>query len=321
MKRVSFIIPVYNCERYLDTCLQSILRSGFSPEETEIVFVNDASTDHSWDTLNEIARQYAQVKIVNQEKGGPATARNNGMKVSVGEYIWFVDADDRVVEGIANSLLPYMDRRAEVVAFNYRKVFADHNEDVGNYTQENTVTGIGYLEKAYHGLYLWDKVFRRTSIHEYFINNTYHIEDFYFDYVNIRTMKFVVCLPVCGYEYVQTKTDSISKRRDLKSVRQANEDAFVVYSRLALMRTTISDERELALLNLVLSHGLTGHLFTMMNESPVKEISHYIERYRQLKLYPVQKTDEWRKNFFLIVANRKYLLLSLVVIKRILYKI
>ncbi len=321
MKRVSFIIPVYNCERYLDTCLQSILRSGFSPEETEIVFVNDASTDHSWDTLNEIARQYAQVKIVNQEKGGPATARNNGMKVSVGEYIWFVDADDRVVEGIANSLLPYMDRRAEVVAFNYRKVFADHNEDVVNYTLENTVTGIGYLEKAYHGLYLWDKVFRRASISECFIDNTYHIEDFYFDYVNIISLKSVICLPVIGYEYVQANTDSISKRRDQESVRKANEDAFVVYSKLAKKRTTVSDERERTLLNLVLRHGLTGHLFTMMNEASAKQISQYIEKYRQVGLYPVQKTDEWRKNLFLLVANRKYLLLSLVVIKRILNKI
>lgn len=321
MTRMSFIIPVYNCEAYIEPCLQSILHSGFSPEESEIIFINDASTDGSWETLNKIVQNNSQVKIVNQEKGGPATARNRGLKIAVGEYIWFVDADDRIVEGIADLLQPYMDQQADVIAFNYRKVFVDHDENMCNFEVKRIITGIDYLKKTYHGLYLWDKVFRRTSIHEYFINNTYHIEDFYFDYVNIRTMKFVVCLPVCGYEYVQAKTDSISKRRDKKSVRQANDDAFEVYSRLALIRTTISDERELALLNLVLSHGLTGHLFTMMNESPVKEISHYIERYRQLKLYPVQKTDEWRKNFFLIVANRKYLLLSLVVIKRTLNRI
>jgi hypothetical protein len=59
----------------------------------------------------------------------------------------------------------------------------------------------------------------------------------------------------------------------------------------------------------------------MMNEAPANQVSLYIEKYRQVGLYPVQKTDEWRKNLFLLVANRKYLLLSLVVIKRILYKI
>ena len=309
MIRMSFIIPVYNCEAYIEPCLQSILHSGFSPEESEIIFINDASTDGSWETLNKIVQNNSQVKILNQEKGGPATARNRGLNIATGEYIWFVDADDRIVDGIADQLQPYMSQQADVIAFNYRKVFADYDENMCNFDEIRIITGIDFLEKTYHGLYLWDKVFRRISIHEYFINNTYHIEDFYFDYVNIISMKSVVCLPVCGYEYVQANTGSISKRRDEDSVKQANEDAFVVYSRLALMRNTIADNRELALLNLVLCHGLTGHLYTMMNESPSKQISQYIDKYRQLGLYPVDRTDEWRKNLFLLVANRKYLLL------------
>lgn len=320
MKLLSFIIPVYNCEGFLRICLESILKSGFSREETEIIFVDDASTDDSVDVLDEMVHQYSHVKVVRQDKSGPATARNKGLTMSEGEYVWFVDSDDRVVEGIAAQLLPYMRENVDLVAFNYRKVYSSHSEDIRNFVIAKEDSGVGCLEKMHPGLYLWDKIFKRSAIRERFIDNTYHIEDLYFNIINMIHLESVICLPVCGYEYVQYKADSISKRRDLASVKQANRDAYTVYSRLSRLPFSAVNDSINKLKSKVLQDGVIGHLYTMMNESPTEEIDLYIEKYRTLELYPIPKTDDIRKNLFLSLANRKNLFLLFVVIKRFLTK-
>lgn len=93
---LSFIIPAYNAEPYLKECLDSIVRLDMRGRRHEIIVVNDGSTDGTADILREYVQEHTEVQVITQENRGLSAARNAGMQVAEGEYICFVDADDRL---------------------------------------------------------------------------------------------------------------------------------------------------------------------------------------------------------------------------------
>lgn len=92
--KVSIIIPVYNTEKYLKTCLDSVINQTL--KDIEIICINDGSTDNSLYILNEYAKKDKRIKIISKENGGQAIARNIGIDNAIGEYIGFVDSDDYI---------------------------------------------------------------------------------------------------------------------------------------------------------------------------------------------------------------------------------
>jgi glycosyltransferase involved in cell wall biosynthesis len=93
---ISVILPIYNMEKYLSTCLDSIVNQDL--KNIEIICINDGSTDASFSILEEYAKKDNRIIIINQDNKGAAIARNEGLIVATGEYIHFMDADDFVVE-------------------------------------------------------------------------------------------------------------------------------------------------------------------------------------------------------------------------------
>lgn len=94
-KKFSIIVPVYNVEKYLRECIQSVLDQDFN--DYEIICVNDGSTDGSLDIILSFDDQ--RIKVINQENQGQSVARNVAIESSTGEYIWFLDGDDKISHG------------------------------------------------------------------------------------------------------------------------------------------------------------------------------------------------------------------------------
>lgn len=94
--KISVIIPVYNVENYLEKCLDSVINQTL--EEIEIICVNDGSTDNSLEILREYSLKDDRIKIINTANHGLGAARNNGLKVATGEYVFFLDSDDWIKE-------------------------------------------------------------------------------------------------------------------------------------------------------------------------------------------------------------------------------
>ena len=92
MIKVSIIVPTYNGEKYIRTCLDSLINQTL--KEIEIICVNDSSPDNSLDVLEKYALNDQRVRIINQPNSGPGIARNNGIAEAKGKYIGFVDPDD-----------------------------------------------------------------------------------------------------------------------------------------------------------------------------------------------------------------------------------
>ncbi|MBQ4613061.1 MAG: glycosyltransferase family 2 protein [Clostridia bacterium] len=90
--KLTIVIPAYNVEKYIKACLDSCLNQDFT--DYEIVCVNDGSTDNTASILDEYSEKYPCIKTVHKENGGVSSARNVGMQVAKGEWLWFVDSDD-----------------------------------------------------------------------------------------------------------------------------------------------------------------------------------------------------------------------------------
>ncbi len=108
-KLISVIVPVYNIEKYVSKCIESILRQTYS--NLEIILVDDGSTDNSSNILNIFSRKDNRIKVLRKENGGLSDARNYGLDRAKGDYIFFIDGDDYIsdecIEFLENAIEVY----------------------------------------------------------------------------------------------------------------------------------------------------------------------------------------------------------------------
>ena len=102
--KLSFIIPVFNTEDYLERCLASCLDQDLPESDYEIIVLNDGSTDSSLQVAERIASSHPCIRIVSQENGGLSRARNAGLLEASGDYVWFVDSDDYIARNCLGTL-------------------------------------------------------------------------------------------------------------------------------------------------------------------------------------------------------------------------
>lgn len=133
---ISIIVPMYNAEKYIDCCLDSIVKQATA--ETEVIVVDDGSTDASPAIADGYAERYPFVKVIHQKNGGVMAARKTGAKHCTGEYIWGVDSDDWLAEGQLAGLVDEINRsHADVILTGY----TDYKNGVETKAQQNIPTG------------------------------------------------------------------------------------------------------------------------------------------------------------------------------------
>ncbi len=138
--KISVIIPVYNAEKFLHKCLDSVLNQTF--KDYEIILVNDGSKDNSGAICDEYAEKYDFIRAFHKENGGASSARNYGMKLAQGEYINFVDADDWMELDMYEKLVNAAGDGVDLVMCNCKR--PDGN---GGYTEFNYNLPSGYYDR------------------------------------------------------------------------------------------------------------------------------------------------------------------------------
>ena len=106
MKSLSIILPVFKVENYIRECLESVFRQGLPDTVFEVILVNDGTPDNSIGVISDIANQHDNIIILNQENKGVSCARNTGLAKAQGEYVYFVDPDDLLIDNSLSALLP-----------------------------------------------------------------------------------------------------------------------------------------------------------------------------------------------------------------------
>ncbi|OLR62174.1 hypothetical protein BHF69_05445 [Anaerostipes sp. 992a] len=152
-KKVSVIIPVYHVEKYLKTCVESILKQTY--QNLEVILVDDGGNDGCPEMCDVFASKDARVISIHKENGGQTTARKAGVEISTGDYIMFVDADDWLeAQTIGRCVLEIEKNAADLVCFGYKRIYTHKvfNTSIFDRTRIFSGTEIQYLQRRIVGL-------------------------------------------------------------------------------------------------------------------------------------------------------------------------
>lgn len=125
-KNISIIIPVFNNEKYIGRCLDSVSGKG---KDVEILVIDDGSTDHTYDIIKEYKYRYNNIKYFYQKNAGVSTARNKGIDIATGKYIFFLDSDDYMSADGIEKLEKYANTNYDLIVFPYNLVKNTENKN------------------------------------------------------------------------------------------------------------------------------------------------------------------------------------------------
>lgn len=147
--RLSIIIPMYNVELYIEQCLLSCLRQDISTSDYEIIVINDGSPDGSLAIAERVASTASNIHIVSQPNGGLSVARNTGVKHAKGDFLWFVDSDDRIRENCLMDLMEQCERdHLDMLAVAAANVIDNREVRRFSYTNMSVVSGGEVLDRG-----------------------------------------------------------------------------------------------------------------------------------------------------------------------------
>lgn len=207
--KLSVIVPVYNVERYLPRCLDSLLRQGLKSEEWEVICVNDGSPDGCATILAEYEARYPDIfKVITQENQGLGGARNTGTAQARGEYVTYLDSDDYIIDFAYSYLLNnFCQDKPDVLCYGHSSIFTD-GKALGSSqaTPDGIVVFDGDGVDAYNHYplpYVWSKYYKRSFLEQYHIKSqivTSQDELFNFDVFRFHPHTRIVSSNVCRYE-------------------------------------------------------------------------------------------------------------------------
>lgn len=204
--KVSVSVPVYNAEKYLKQCLDSLILQTL--QELEIVIVNDGSTDSSEAICREYAEKDSRIKLINKENGGLASARQAALEVATGDYFCACDADDWAEPSMYEKLYSLaIDTDADVVMCDYYMEYDNGDTKISSYGKEIPALNKTIIDDALNGCFpcsVWNKLYKREVFEKYNISWESGInmgEDFLINLKILRRPVKYVYLPEALYHY------------------------------------------------------------------------------------------------------------------------
>ena len=216
---ISVIVPIYNVEKYLNRCIESIVNQTY--RDLEIILVDDGSTDHCGEMCDDWVRKDERIKIIHKENGGLSDARNAGMKIANGNYIAFVDSDDWIDLFMYEHMMRIMNaNQSEIVSCGFRKV---QKKELGNepseiqwkqYDAESALKAM-ITEKGLNQV-VWNKLYERSIIDGIWFEKGKCNEDEFWSYQVIGRAKRITAIKNVYYNYFQREDSIINETYSLK---------------------------------------------------------------------------------------------------------
>lgn len=231
MKKVSIIVPVYNTEKYLEKCLESLSKQSL--EDIEIICVDDGSSDNSGTICEKFAALDKRFTVIHKKNEGVSTARNTALDIAKGEYVGFVDSDDWVESTMFEALYEKAhSSSADIVQCSYngaRK--CEKNLTISGEEEIIPAFMDGVISNS-----VWDKIYKRELISAIrFPIDLRFAEDFEFNALSLLSSRLVIAIPDTLYHYIER-----SGSETHLSINDAHIDGFRVYDYL---RSNVKTEK------------------------------------------------------------------------------
>lgn len=235
--KVSIIVPVYNAERSIRRCIDSIVNQEF--KEFEAILVDDGSTDSSGAICDEYASKDDRICVIHKENTGVSDSRNMAIDRARGQYLQFMDADDWIATYATNQLYRVAEtNHCDLVIADFYRVVGQRVSQKGDIDADEVMTReefaahmMGNPADFYYGV-LWNKFYRRDIIEKYQLRMNQDIswcEDFMFNLEYIRHADSFYALGVPIYYYVKTKGSLVSQGMSISRTIQMKRMVFSYY--------------------------------------------------------------------------------------------
>lgn len=226
--KVSVIIPVYNVERYLERCLDSVL--GQTMHDFEVICVDDGSTDQSGRVLEEYAKRDSRVRVLSQENAGLSIARNNGLKTARGTFVLFCDSDDAIHPRLLELVVGKAEHlQADLVSFSYVSNGGSGLPEMRKYdglarvrcrVSCNPMRYLGGRSRWSIHVNVWTKLYRRSFLSGIEFMPSICFEDYPYTVAVLTKQPRAVLLDIPLYYYTK---DNVSITRSEFSVQKIRD--------------------------------------------------------------------------------------------------
>lgn len=213
---ISIIVPIYNVEKYLERCIDSLLRQTY--KNIEIILVDDGSTDHSPKMIDEYQSQNKKIKVIHQKNGGLSNARNNGLEIAKGEYIAFIDSDDYISDDYIEYLYKLIEENNSQMSICNYKLFSEtleikeeqKDDKVEILKKEEVIDRMLYQEIYY--ISAWAKLYKKVLFEKVRYPEGEIYEDLGTTYKIVEQCERIACGQRKNY-YYYVRDDSITKQK------------------------------------------------------------------------------------------------------------
>ncbi len=238
MPAVSIIVPVYNAEKTIDRCINSILNQKY--KDFELLLLDDGSTDSSGAICDAYAEKDGRIRVLHKENTGVSDTRNRGIAMARGEYLQFVDSDDWITpEATGFFMRSATENDCDMVIADFYRVIGERVSQKGSIEEEGVMERLDYallmMQKPadfYYGV-LWNKFYKRSIIEAYRIrmdNSVSWSEDFIFNLDYVRHTGRIYALKIPVYYYVKTKGSLVSQGTSVRKTIQMKRRVFMSYN-------------------------------------------------------------------------------------------
>lgn len=352
MIKLSYIVPVYNCENYISQCIDSLYNQNLNTNEFEVIIINDGSTDNSEEIILKYTKLHNNIIYKKQKNQGLSVTRNIGMSIAKGEYIQFVDSDDYLEPLTAKYLLKVaIDNQLDIITFKSNNVSeessagsnssSEYNSSIVQSESEqygggsnqlninNIQSGIVYIEKYEYPNYAWLYIFKREYIKKInleFIPKIY-CEDSLFTMELFLNANRMCHVDIIVYNYRYNPTSIMHNKDDAHQIKMINSYNFIIHyiDKIIIKYKNLMTEE---CLNRCLNrqNAFTFFLFLRLLRSnqSIEFAKKIITELEIDRFYPCKRLDRneysgihW--NILLNIINQKYLFLTACKIHKFIY--
>lgn len=213
---ISVIVPVYNCEKYIEECINSVINQSF--KDFELILINDGSTDSSLEICKKYSRLDNRIILINQKNIGVSKTRKKGITIAKGKYIFFIDSDDYINKNCLEILLHNIkESNADIVCCNSVNFGADVKEAI-NIKIDEIITDKERIYGDYFSRYrytctLWGKLFNKNVLKKIVFPNMRYAEDTFLMLKIFSKINKIHLIKYIGYNY-RIQPQSVSKTLD-----------------------------------------------------------------------------------------------------------
>jgi glycosyltransferase involved in cell wall biosynthesis len=140
--KLSVVVPIYNVEKYLCKCVDSIISQEM--QDFELILVNDGSSDNSEEIANEYSKQDNRIKVIHKENGGLSSARNTGINLAKGEYVCFIDSDDWIKENTFSLLVQILNENPNIDIIAFKACLLKEGKPLRKYNNSGNISTIEF---------------------------------------------------------------------------------------------------------------------------------------------------------------------------------